>query len=243
MCPAKLPGHHYVRGSVPNYVSKALRYCCRFTTQDCGYAANRDSRHSQFTNFERACRFILPCQPCPADRPPSGPDWQHEIKWDGYRVIARKDGKQVRLWARTTSDYSRAFTRIRDAVAALPVDSAVLDGEAILLRPDNTSDFEGLRSRQGQAEAILVAYDIMEADGQDVRPEPLEERRKRVAKLLSRSNKALRDGIQLSEAITGDGATIFRHACWMYLEGIVSKRRGSRYVSGRTRAWLKLRGL
>ena len=100
-----------------------------------------------------------------------------------------------------------------------------------------------MRSRQGQAEAILVAYDIMEADGQDVGPEPLEERRKRVAKLLSRSNKALRDGIQLSEAITGDGATIFRHACWMYLEGIVSKHIGSRYVIGRTRAWLKLRGL
>src|SRR6478609_2967494 len=107
------------------------------------------------------------------------------------------------------------------------------------MRADNTSDFEGLRSRQGQAEAILVAYDIMEADGQDVRPEPLEERRKRLAKLLSRSNKALRDGIQLSEAITGDGATIFRHVCWMDLEGIVSKRIGSRYVSGRTRAWLK----
>jgi len=63
----------------------------------------------------------------------------------------------------------------------------------------------------GQAEAILVAYDIMEADGQDLRPELLEERRKRLAKLLSRSNKALRDGIQLSEAITGDGAAVFRH--------------------------------
>jgi bifunctional non-homologous end joining protein LigD len=61
----------------------------------------------------------------------------------------------------------------------------VLDGEAILLRPDNTSDFDGLRSRQGQAEAILVAYDVMEHDGQDVRPEPLEERRKRLARLLS----------------------------------------------------------
>jgi len=91
----------------------------------------------------------------------------------------------------------------------------------------------------GQAEAVLVAYDIMEVDGQDVRPEPLEERRKRLARLLARSNKALRDGIQLSEAISGDGATIFRHACWMDLEGIVSKRVGSRYVSGRTRAWLK----
>jgi len=123
-------------------------------------------------------------------------------------------------------------------VAALPVDSAVIDGEAMLLRSDNTSDFDGLRSRQGQAEAILVACDVLEVDGQNVRPEPLEERRKRLAKLL-RANKAMRDGIQLSEAITGDGAAIFRHACGMGLEGIVSKRIGSRYVSGRTRAWLK----
>ena len=79
----------------------------------------------------------------------------------------------------------------------------------------------------------------MEVDGEDMRPEPLEERRKRLARLLSRSNKAMRQGIQLSEAITGDGAAIFRHACGMGLEGIVSKRIASRYVSGRTRAWLK----
>jgi len=108
------------------------------------------------------------------------------------------------------------------------------------LRPDNSCDFEALRSRHGQAEAILVAYDLMVDDGQDVRPEPLEARRKRLAKLLSRKSKALRDGIQLSEAITGDGAAIFRHACGLGLEGIVSKRIGSRYVSGRTRAWLKI---
>ena len=113
--------------------------------------------------------FILPCQPALADRPPSGPGWLHEMKFDGYRVIARKDGEQVRLWARTTSDYSKAFTRIRDAVAALPVDSAVLDGEAIVMRSAHRCDFEALRSRQGQAEAILVAYDIMEVDGRDVR--------------------------------------------------------------------------
>ena len=89
--------------------------------------------------------------------------------------------------------------------------------------------------------AILVAYDVMEVDGKDVRPEPLEERRKRLAKLLSRKTKAMREGSQLSEGITGDGARIFRHACWTDLEGIVSKRIGSRYVSGRTRAWLKTR--
>jgi bifunctional non-homologous end joining protein LigD len=107
------------------------------------------------------------------------------------------------------------------------------------MRPDNTFDFEGLRSHEGQAEAILVVYDVMEVDRQDMRPEPLEERRKRLAKLLSRSKRPMRDGIQLSEAITGDGAAIFRHACGLGLEGIVSKRIASRYVSGRTRAWLK----
>jgi bifunctional non-homologous end joining protein LigD len=183
--------------------------------------------------------FILPCQPALAYRPPSGPGWLHEIKFDGYRVIARKDGEHVRLWARTTSDYSNAFCCIRKAVTALPVDNVVLDGEAVVLRADHRFDFEALRSRHGQAEAIMVAYDIMEVDGKDVRPEPLEERRKRLNKLLSRSNKAMRDGIQLSEAITGDGGAIFKHACRLGLEGIVSKRIGSRYVSGRTRAWLK----
>jgi bifunctional non-homologous end joining protein LigD len=101
---------------------------------------------------------------------------------------------------------------------------------AVLIRTDNSFDFEGLRSRRGQAEAILVAYDVMELDEQDVRQEALEERRRRLAKLL-RANKAIWERIQLSEAITGDGAAIFRHACGLGLEGIVSKRIGSRYVS------------
>jgi bifunctional non-homologous end joining protein LigD len=78
--------------------------------------------------------FILLCQPAVADRPPSGPGWLHEIKFDGHRVIAGKDGAQLCPWARTTSDCSKAFTRVRDAVAALPVESAVLDGEAIVMR-------------------------------------------------------------------------------------------------------------
>jgi bifunctional non-homologous end joining protein LigD len=108
--------------------------------------------------------FILPGQPALADRPPSGPGWLHEIKFDGYRVIARKDGEHVRLWARTTSELFKRLHTPSEAVAALPVNSAVLDGEVILLRPDKSSNFDGLRSRQGQAEAILVAYGIMEAD-------------------------------------------------------------------------------
>ena len=114
----------------------------------------------------------------------------------------------------------------------------MLDGEAVLLRRDNSSDFDRLRSREGQGAAILVAYDLMELDGQDMRPEALEERRKRLGKLLSRSNKAMRDGVQLSDALTGDGGAIFRDACGMGRR-IISKRIGSQYVSGRTRAWLQ----
>jgi bifunctional non-homologous end joining protein LigD len=130
------------------------------------------------------------------------------------------------LHARTVIKFGsgRVPRATHDAVAGLPIDCVVLDGEAVLLRSDNTSNFDVLRSRQGQAEAILVAYDVMEVDGADMRPEPLEERRKRLARLLSRSNNPMRDGIQLSEAITGDGAAIFRHACGLGLEGIVSKR-------------------
>jgi ATP-dependent DNA ligase len=86
-----------------------------------------------------------------SDRPPSGPEWLHEIKFDGYRVIARKDGARVRVWARTTSDYTAAFTRIRETMAALPAENAVIDGEAVLVRADGSFDFEGLRSRHGQA--------------------------------------------------------------------------------------------
>src|SRR3954452_13171923 len=85
--------------------------------------------------------FIQPCQPALADRPPSRPGWLHEIKFDGYRIIARKDGEKVRIWARTTSDYSKAFTRMRDAIAALPVENAVVDGEGVVIRPDNSFDF------------------------------------------------------------------------------------------------------
>jgi bifunctional non-homologous end joining protein LigD len=106
--------------------------------------------------------FILPCQPALADRPPSGPGWLHEIKFDGYRVIARKDGEQVRLWARTTSDYSNAFTRIRDAVAALPVDSAVLDGEAIVMRIGRSMRFRRPKIAAGPSRGDPLAYEVME---------------------------------------------------------------------------------
>jgi bifunctional non-homologous end joining protein LigD len=189
--------------------------------------------------------FILPCQPYLAERPPSGPDWQHEIKWDGYRLIARKDGERVRLWARSGTDYTTCLDRVREAVAALPVTSAVLDGEAVAFGPDGRADFGALRSTDGQANAVMIAYDLLEIDGQDIRREPLQKRRARLAKLLSKPRgkaaQAVASGVVLSEAIEGKPEAIFREACRMGLEGIVSKRLGSPYSSGRSRHWQKIK--
>jgi bifunctional non-homologous end joining protein LigD len=104
-------------------------------------------------------------------------------------------------------------------------------------------NFGALRSLEGQAGAVMIAYDLLELDGEDIRREPLQKRRERLAKLLSgprgKLDQEVESGLVLSEVIQGKGEAMFRQACLMGLEGIVSKRLGSPYVSGRTRAWLK----
>ena len=160
---------------------------------------------------------MLPCQPCPADRPPSGPDWQHEIKWDGCRIIARKEGERDRIWARTGTDYTAYLDRIRAAIAALPIGAAVLDGEAVTFSRDGHADFAALRSSAGQANAILIAYDVLELQGQDIRREPLQDRRKRLERLLrlpkGKAAQNVASGLVLSEAIVGKGEAMFRETC------------------------------
>ena len=97
--------------------------------------------------------FIVPMQPSLVVRVPEGPDWQHEIKHDGYRLIARKEGPSIPLWSRTGRDWRGAFTGIAEAVAALPATSLILDGEAVVLREDGTSDLFALRSPRGRTDA------------------------------------------------------------------------------------------
>jgi bifunctional non-homologous end joining protein LigD len=189
--------------------------------------------------------FIIPCQPYLADRPPAGPEWSHEIKWDGFRMIARKDGERVRVWARTGTEYTACLERIRAAVAALPIGAAVIDGEAIAFDAEGRPSFTALRSRNGEKRAVLVAYDLLELDGQDIRRKPLQDRKRDLARLLrpakGKGAQRIASGIVLSEAIAGKGDAMFREACRMGLEGIVSKRLGSAYVSGRTRNWIKVK--
>jgi bifunctional non-homologous end joining protein LigD len=116
------------------------------------------------------------------------------------------------------------------------VRSAVIDGEALVLRDDGHSDFHAMKGR-GARDAMLVAFDLLQIDDEDIRRESIETRRARLASILASPP----DGVQFSQAIDGDGDVIFRNACVMGLEGIVSKRLGSSYRSGRCAHWLKIK--
>jgi bifunctional non-homologous end joining protein LigD len=180
--------------------------------------------------------FIQPARPLLTTAPRPGPEWVHEIKFDGYRLIARKDAGRVVLWSRYATDYSATFLRIAEAVRALPVDHVMIDGEAVVFRPDGHSDFTALRTTRGAAQASFVAYDLLQFEGEDWRRLALEVRRAQLESLVAGI-----DGLTFSEAIEGDGAIVFDHACRLGLEGIVSKRLGGLYASGRCRNWLKVK--
>jgi bifunctional non-homologous end joining protein LigD len=178
--------------------------------------------------------FIEPCRPTLVASPPAGPGWLHEMKHDGFRILARKQGERVQVWSRRGALLNNRFPSIAEAVGALPVANALIDGEAVTFRPDGHSDFAALRTKEGGERASFVAFDLLDLEGDDLRDRPLEERREALARLVHGVA-----GIQFSASVAGEGATVFAHACQLGLEGIVSKRGGSRYKSGASRNWLK----
>ena len=180
--------------------------------------------------------FIAPCLPSKAARPPTGALWVHEIKHDGFRIMARKDGNRVRLYSRVGNDLTDRFPLIVEALGGLRSRSVTLDGEAVACDDNGMSNFDRLRHRRDDGAVFLYAFDLIELNGDDLRREPLEVRKATLTSLLI---KARRPGIRLNEHIEADGPTVFAHACKMGLEGIVSKRKDSSYRSGRSRDWLK----
>ena len=179
--------------------------------------------------------FIPPCLPTKAAHPPSGELWLHEIKHDGFRIIARKDGDHVRLYSRPGNDLTGRFPLIVEAITALRSRTVILDGEAVALDDDGRSNFDRLRHRRHDEAVFLYAFDLIELNGDDLRRDPLEVRKATLASLLS----GARASILFNEHIEADGPTVFAHACKMGLEGIVSKRKASSYRSGRSPDWLK----
>jgi ATP-dependent DNA ligase len=179
--------------------------------------------------------FCIPCAPTLAPAPPSGPGWLHELKYDGFRMVVRRDGARVRLWSRNMTDWTAAFPGIAASVLALPSDHIVLDGEAVVLRDDGHCDFGAIQSRHERRAARLMAFDLLLLDGRDLRRLPLQDRRAMLVNAIGEAGPYLVP----TDAIAGEGATVFDHACRLGVEGIVSKRLGTAYQSGRSRHWLK----
>jgi len=181
--------------------------------------------------------FVIPAQPVMASRPPSGADWVHEIKHDGYRLIVRRDGPTVRLYTRNAYDWTARLPAIAAGAERIRAKSFTIDGEAVVLGPDGLSRFDELRRREAAHSAMLYAFDLIEHDGQDMRDLPFLDRKAALTLLLQDSEV----GILLNEHIAEDGPTVFAHACRLGAEGIVSKKVDGTYRSGLCSVWLKVR--
>ena len=172
-----------------------------------------------------------------AKLPPVGPDWLHEIKHDGFRILARRDSAGVRLISRHGHDFTSRFPLAAAAMAALPPNSFLIDGEAIVTNVKGLAVFDLIRRKRHGDDAVLIAFDLIGLDGEDLRRSPIEHRKRKLAKLVLGPHP----GIVLNEFFEGDGDVLFKHACKLGCEGIVSKRLGSPYRSGRSPHWLKIK--
>src|SRR4029078_11335224 len=181
--------------------------------------------------------FIEPCLPSSADKPPSGANWIHEIKHDGFRLMARRISVGIRLITRRGNDWSDRFPLVVQAVNHLKVRSLLIDGDVVLCDERGLATFQLLRHRRNEPQAFLYAFDLLELNGTDLRREPIEVGKATRASILRKA----RQGVRLNEHLEHDcGLTVFRHACKMGLEGIVSKRLGSRYRSRRSSAMVNV---
>src|SRR5262249_46524228 len=122
-------------------------------------------------------RFIEPCAPSRAAHPPLGPGWLHEIKFDGFRLMARREAACARLLTRRGYDWTNRFRLIANAISALPCRSCLIDGEAVVCDDQGFPDFKLLIRQRWFASAQLYAFDLLELDGEDLRGEPIEKRK------------------------------------------------------------------
>ena len=176
------------------------------------------------------------------DAAPDGDQWLHEIKYDGYRMMARLDGGAVKLLTRTGLNWTHKYPAIAKAVAALDARQAYLDGELCGVGPDGITSFimVQLASDSGNAAALVFfLFDLLHFDGEDLRPGPVIERKDRLGRLLANAAPCL----HYSDHIIGHGPAFYEKACAMRVEGIVSKRIDAPYTPGNRGLWRKVKCL
>ena len=186
--------------------------------------------------------FVPPQLATLTDKPPSGEAWLHELKFDGYRLLCHVEGRQIRFWTRNRKDWTTKFAGVGKAVKALPLKSAILDGEIVALDEKGRASFQRLQNslhKGGGSGLIFHIFDLIYIDGYDLTRCPLRERKRVLEELLVPVGES---GIlRYSDHIEGNGAQFFKEACKLGLEGIVSKQADSAYESTRTRSWLKIK--
>jgi bifunctional non-homologous end joining protein LigD len=188
-------------------------------------------------------RFVKPQLATLVDEAPEGGDWLHEMKFDGYRIQARRDGRSVSLWSRNAKEWTASLPTVAEAIGRLPCRQALIDGEAAVLMPDGTTSFNALQSAmegEGAGRMVYFAFDLLYLDGQDLTRLPLEDRKAALAGLIERGGPAA-EPIRYSDHVVGSGPAFFAQACSQKLEGIISKRRQDPHRSGRGRSWVKVK--
>ena len=183
--------------------------------------------------------FIAPQLAMPTETPPAGPKWIHEIKFDGYRMQGAVARGNALLRTRKGLDWTHKFKPIAQALAALPVTNAIVDGEIVIEDDKGISDFSGLQQalKSGRDDTLVYyLFDLLYLDGHDLRPLPLRERKAALEHILSDHKTGV---LRLSEHFSEDGSLMLKHVCRLSAEGIVSKRIDAPYRSGRGAEWLK----
>ncbi|MGY4435091.1 bifunctional non-homologous end joining protein LigD [Bradyrhizobium sp. F1.13.1] len=170
------------------------------------------------------------------DRVPRGERWIHEIKFDGYRVQVHIANAEIKVFTRRGHDWTHRFRKIARDAFEIKAGSAIIDGEVVVPSANGATDFSVLQNElKGRStKIVLVAFDLLYLNGRDLRAAPLLERKRQLRKIIEGTD------IQFSESFEIDGQEMFKHACRTGLEGVVSKVRDGRYLSGRTGDWAKV---
>ena len=181
--------------------------------------------------------FVKPQLAALVDEPPEGDVWLHEIKYDGYRILAAISGDKVRLYTRSGHNWTDRFEQLIPAFSKLDISETLIDGEVVVFDQNGHSRFSMLQEalKGGDAPMSFMAFDLLTLDGKSLRSKPLAERKTQLAKIL----KGAKGAVRYSDHIEGNGDRMRAKACRMGLEGIISKLAKSKYRSGRTRDWLK----
>jgi len=189
---------------------------------------------------------IEPQLASPTEKPPHGGDWLHEIKFDGYRTAAHVAGGEAKLITRSGIDWTKRYGDLKRAFASLPCGEAVIDGEIVVLDEKGVARFALLQDALSSGNShrlVFYAFDLLFLDGWDLTAAPLEKRKGLLAQLLA-GHVSGRSAVQFSDHVGGeDGAALYERAAELGLEGIVSKRASSHYVSGRSKTWVKAKAL